>query len=104
MQFSHASAFPFRSWEQHYKPQMLLLDVFKGQFNDEVLAAFKGINCTCSFIPSGTTGFIQACDVRINKVLKNQITEQAELYYDAYKEQWIKNKYTVSQRRVMLVL
>jgi len=37
---------------------MLLLDVFKGQFNNKVLAAFKGINCTCSFILSGTTSFI----------------------------------------------
>ena len=58
MQFSHSSAFSFRSWEQHHEPRMLTLDVFKGQLNDEVLAAFKGINCTCSFIPSGTTGFI----------------------------------------------
>jgi hypothetical protein len=86
MQYSHASAFPFRSWEHHHKPWMLSLDVFKGQFNDEVLAAFKGINCTCSFILGGTTGFIQACDVGINKVLKNWITEQAELHYDANEE------------------
>jgi hypothetical protein len=49
---------------------MLSLDVFKGQLNDKVLAAFKQINCTCSFIPSGTTGFIQVCDVAINKPLK----------------------------------
>jgi hypothetical protein len=87
MQYSHVSAFPFQSWEQHHEPWMLSLDVFKGQFNDKVLAAFKGINCTCSFIPGGTTGFIQACDVGINKVLKNWITEQAELHYNANEEQ-----------------
>jgi hypothetical protein len=95
MQFSHLSAFPFRSWEEHHKPRLLTLDVFKGQLNDEILTAFKGINCTCSFTPSGITGFIQACDVRINKVLKNWISEQAELHYDAHEEKWIENKYTV---------
>jgi hypothetical protein len=50
---------------------MLTLDVFKGQLNNEVLAEFKRMNCTCSFIPGGTTGFIQVCDVAINKPLKD---------------------------------
>jgi hypothetical protein len=98
IQFSYSSAFPFRSWEQHHEPRMPTLDVFKGQLNDEVLAAFKGINYTCSFIPSGITGFIQACDVGINKVLKNRVLEQAELHYDNHEEEWIENAYTVGQR------
>jgi hypothetical protein len=38
-----------------------------------------------------------------NKLLKDQIAELAEIYYDAHKEQWIKNKYSVSDRQVMLV-
>jgi hypothetical protein len=45
--------------------------VFKGQLNDEVLAEFKQMNCTCSFIPSRTTGLIQVCNVAINKPLKD---------------------------------
>jgi len=65
---------------------MLTLNVFKGQLNDEVLAEFKRMNCTCSFIPSGTTGFIQVCDVAINKPLKDQILELAEIYYDNHKD------------------
>ena len=81
---------------------MLSLDVYKGQLNDTVLAEFKRINCTCSFIPSRTTGFIQVCDVAINKPLKDRIAELAEIYYDTYKDQWIENKYTVGDRRVML--
>jgi hypothetical protein len=52
---------------------MLSLDVFKGQLNNKVLAEFKRINCTCSFILGGTTGFIQVYDVAINKPLKDQI-------------------------------
>ena len=66
---------------------MLTLDVFKGQLNDEVLAAFKRINCTCSFIPKGTTSFIQVCDVGINKVLKDRVADLAEVHYDAHKKQ-----------------
>jgi hypothetical protein len=53
--------------------------------NDKVLAEFKRINCTRSFIPGGT-GFIQVCDVAINKPLKNWIVELAEIHYDAYEE------------------
>lgn len=67
-QFAYSSAFVFRNWETKHEPRMLLLDVFKGQLNNEVLAEFKQINCTCSFIPSGTTRFIQVCNVGINKV------------------------------------
>jgi hypothetical protein len=70
--------------------------VFKGQLNNEVLAEFKRMNCTCSFIPSGTTGFIQVCDVAINKPLKDWISELSEIHYDNHEDQWIENKYTVS--------
>jgi hypothetical protein len=71
--------------------------------NDKVLAEFKRINCTCSFIPGSTTGFIQVCNVGINKVLKKCISDLADLHYDAHEQQWIENKYTVEQRRTMLV-
>jgi hypothetical protein len=76
--------------------------VFKGQLNNEVLAEFKKISCTCSFIPNGTTGFIQVCDVAINKPLKDRISELAETHYGNHEEKWIKGKYTVGDRRVML--
>jgi hypothetical protein len=79
-QYAHSLAFLFRKWEANYKPRMLTLDVFKGQLNDDVLVKFKQMNCTCSFIPSGTIGFIQASDVAINKPLKDQILELVEIY------------------------
>jgi hypothetical protein len=65
---------------------MLTLDVFKGQLNAKVLAKFKCINCTCSFIPGGTTGFIQVYDVAINKPLKDRISELAEIHYNNHKD------------------
>jgi hypothetical protein len=66
---------------------MLSLDVYKGQLNNIVLAEFKQINCTCSFILGGTTGFVQVCDVTINKPLKDRIAKLAEIHYDAHKEE-----------------
>jgi len=81
---------------------MLSLDVYKRQLNNRVLAEFKQINCTYSFIPSRTTSFIQVYDVAINKPLKDRIAELAEIHYDTHEEQWIKNKYSVSNQQVML--
>jgi hypothetical protein len=66
---------------------MLSLDVYKGQLNNIVLAEFKRINCTCSFILGGTTGFVQVCDVAINKPLKDCIAKLAEIHYDAHEEE-----------------
>ena len=103
LQYAHSSAYPFRRWEPNHEPRMLTLNVFKGQLNNDVLAEFKRMNCTCNFIPSGTTGFIQVCDVAINKPLKDWILELAEIYYVNHEDQWIENKYTVSDRRVILV-
>jgi len=80
-QYAYSSAYPFWNWELNYKPQILSLDVFKGQLNNEVLAEFKRINCTCNFIPDGTTGFIQVCNVAINKPLRDWIAELAEIHY-----------------------
>jgi hypothetical protein len=103
LQYAHSSAYPFCRWEPNHKPRMLTLDVFKGQLNAKVLAKFKRMNCTCSFIPSRTTGFIQVCDVAINKPLKDRISELAKIHYNNHEDQWIENKYTVSDRQVMLV-
>jgi hypothetical protein len=100
--YSQSTAVPFYYRDPIHEPRLLSLDVFKGQLNDEVIAAFKQINCTCSFIPGGTTGYIQVCDVAINKPLKDRIAEQAELHYDQHEEKWIEGKYLVGERRVML--
>ena len=81
---------------------MLSLDVYKRQLNNIVLTEFKQINCIYSFILSGTTGFVQVCDVAINKPLKDRIAKLVEIHYNAHKEEQIKNKYTVSDRQVML--
>jgi hypothetical protein len=100
--YSQRTAVPFWNQDCVHEPQLLSLDVFKGQLNDEVIGAFKQINCTCSFIPGGTTDYIQVCDVAINKLLKERIAEQAEIHYDQNEEKWIEGKYSVGERRVML--
>ncbi len=49
------------------------------------------------------TGYLQVCDTAINKVLKDQIRELADIHYDHNESKWIKGKYTIGERRVMLV-
>jgi hypothetical protein len=83
-------------------PRFLSLDVFAGQKTKEVIAGFKALNCTTSFIPGGTTGFVQVCDTVINRSLKARIEELADQYIDKNEREWVEGKYTVSQRRVLL--
>src|SRR5271154_1065038 len=98
--YSQSTAMPFHYRDPIYKPWLLSLNVFKGQLNDKVIAAFKQINCTCSFIPSSTIGYIQVCNIAINKPLKEQIVEQAEIHYNQNEEKWIEGKYSVGERQV----
>ena len=83
-------------------PRLLSLDVFSGQKTKEVITSFKALKCTTSFIPGGTTGFIQVCDTVINKSLKSRIEELADQYIDENEREWVEGKYSVSQRRVLL--
>jgi DDE superfamily endonuclease len=83
-------------------PRFLSLDVFAGQKTKEVIAGFKALNCMTSFIPGGTTGFVQVCDTVINRSLKARIEELADQYIDKNEREWVEGKYTVSQRRVLL--
>jgi hypothetical protein len=83
-------------------PRLLSLDVFSGQKTKEVITSFKALKCTTSFIPGGTTGFIQVCDTVINKSLKDRIEVLADQYIDEHEREWVEGKYTVSQRRVLL--
>jgi hypothetical protein len=83
-------------------PRLLSLDVFSGQKTKEVIASFKALNCTTSFIPGGTTGFIQVCDTVVNRSLKARIEDLAEQYIDEHESDWVEGKYSVSQRRVLL--
>jgi hypothetical protein len=65
----------------------LSLDVFAGQKTQEVIDCFKAIRCTTSFIPGGTTGFIQVCDTVVNRSLKARIKELADQYIDKHKRE-----------------
>ena len=92
--------FPRHSTER--PPRLLSLDVFAGQKTKEVIASFKALKCTTSFIPGGTTGFVQVCDTVVNRSLKARIEELADQYIDKNEREWVEGKYTVSQRRVLL--
>ena len=68
----------------------------------QVKQAFRDLNITASFIPSGCTGYVQVLDVAINKPLKTRVSELADIHYDENFERWSKGSYTVGDRWVML--
>ena len=70
-------------------PRLLSLDVFSGQKTKEVITSFKALKYTTSFIPGGTTGFIQVCDTVFNKSLKARIEELAYQYIDENEREWV---------------
>ena len=92
----------FRRYLTKRPPRFLSLDVFSGQKTKEVIHSFKALKCTTSFIPSGTTGFVQVCDTVVNRSLKARIEELADQYIDEHERDWVEGKYSVSQRRVLL--
>jgi hypothetical protein len=97
---SNYPCFPRNSTQR--PPRFLSLDVFSGQKTKEVINSFKAIRCTTSFIPSGTTGFVQVCDTVVNKSLKARIEELADQYIDEHESEWVEGKYSIGQRRVLL--
>jgi hypothetical protein len=101
--YTPSSKYPlFPRYSTTRPPRLLCLDVFSGQKTKEVINSFKALKCTTSFIPGGTTGFIQVCDTVINKSLKDRIEELADQYIDENEREWVEGKYSVSQRRVLL--
>jgi hypothetical protein len=77
--YTPSSKYPlFPRYSTKRLPRFLSLNVFSGQKTKEVINSFKALNCTASFIPSGTTGFIQVCDIVINRSLKARIKELAD--------------------------
>src|ERR1700709_954695 len=101
--YTPSSKYPlFPRYSTVRPPRFLSLDVFAGQKTKEVIDCFKALKCTTSFIPSGTTGFVQVCDTVVNRALKARIEKLADQYIDENEREWVEGKYSVSQRRVLL--
>jgi hypothetical protein len=100
--YTPSSNYLFPRYSTKRPPRFLSLDVFSGQKTKEVIHSFKALKCTTSFIPSGTTGFVQVCDTVVNRSLKARIEELADQYIDEHERDWVEGKYSVSQRRVLL--
>jgi hypothetical protein len=54
-------------------------------------------------VPSGATGYVQVCDGFPNKKMKELISEREEIHYDLHEDEWRAGKYSVGERRVLLV-
>jgi hypothetical protein len=97
-QYASASAYLARENE----PRLLTLNAFAPQMTKSVIAEFKKLNCTTSYIPGGCTGFVQVLDISLNKTLKAFVAQAAEDYADKYAREYEEGRFTTSNRRVLL--
>jgi hypothetical protein len=67
-----------------------------------VMAEFKKLNCTTSYIPGGCTGLVQVLDISLNKTLKALVAQAAEDHADKYASKYEEGGFTTSNRRVLL--
>jgi hypothetical protein len=54
-------------------------------------------------IPSSGTGYVQVCDTTANQLIKKFILESEEAHYDLHEIEYKTGKFTVSDRRVLLI-
>jgi hypothetical protein len=84
--------------------RFLSLDAFAPQMTSGVRAEFKKLNCTCSYIPGDCTGFIQALDVTLNKLLKTLVEQAASNHTDKYWEKYEAGGFSAADRRVLVTV
>jgi hypothetical protein len=84
------------------EPRLLSLDAFAPQMTKGLMAEFKKLNYTTSYIPGGCTSFVQVLDVSLNKPLKQLVAQAAEDHADKYASWYQEGKFTISERRVLL--
>ena len=94
------------------EPRLLAIDAFavhkkktkqEKKAEGDFIAELKKLNCTISMIPTGGTGYVQVCDGFVNRKIKELISEQEEAHYDLHEDQWKAGKFTVGDRRLLLV-
>jgi len=93
------------------EPRLLSMDVFAAhkkstdeiKAQDDFVSELHNMNTTTSLIPPGGTGYVQVLDISINKLIKTKITEYEEAHYDLYEDKWKAGKFSVQDRRILLV-
>jgi hypothetical protein len=95
------------------EPRFLVLDAFSAhkkkkddgekQAEEDFVGELKKLNTTISMVPPGATGYVQVCDGFPNRKMKELISEREEIHYDLHEDEWRAGKYSVGDRRVLLV-
>ena len=96
------------SWiRQQWKPacsgeMVLVLDVHKAQKTEQIKSLLRD---TCKtepvFVPAGTTGLVQPVDVVFNAPFKARIDQLATMHMQENVDDYIRGKFTASERRIL---
>ena len=78
------------------------MDVHRAQKTDLVKSTLRNQHTSIAMIPPGCTSLIQPLDVVVNAPFKSKIESYAEQHYEANINNWMNDKYTASDRRVLM--
>lgn len=93
---------PQMSLLRHSMPRMLVLDVPCAQKTPAVKDCMRWLHTLAVMVLPGCTLLVQPLDVCINKPLKDRIYNLAEQHYKKHLNEWTQNRYTPSQRQVLM--
>ena len=121
-QYSTASAYPLRDHE----PRLLCLDasaphknqgrktpktesqqavqrrLAEEKLQQDLRDELAKLNVTTSLIPGGCTPYIQVLDISVNKLVKQLIEEEEELWIDSNMDKWKEGKFSIGDRRILM--
>jgi hypothetical protein len=80
------------------EPRLLCIDAFKAHLTLAVSTVLKQQGVVLSVILRGCTGFVQALDVSLNKLLKDLIKDEQDRHFDKNITKWEQEKFNVKQR------
>ena len=60
---------------------LIIMDIFKGQHNDEVAKLCRINNCALIIVPHNLTIKFQSLDINVNKLAKSFIKDKYKMWY-----------------------
>ena len=83
-------------------PRLIVMDVHRAQKTALVKSTLRNQHTSIAMIPPGCTSLMQPLDVVVNAPCKAKVEFYAEQHYEANISHWMNEKYTASDRRILM--
>jgi len=84
------------------KPRMIVMDFHRAQKTEKVKSTLRTQHTTIATIHPGCTSLVQPLGVVVNAPFKRKVEDYAEQHYEANITNWMNDKYTPPERRVLM--